>query len=87
MRIEIKLDENEAKSLTRNGSRIKDWFQPNPQRLIAFENHSGHWIWQYLGASRSMYHTRHRFDNIARATQKLVEEVQTVSQEHRHWVQ
>jgi carbamoyltransferase len=56
---------------------IKDWFQLDPQRPLAFENHSGHWRWQYLKAFQNAFHTRHRFDNIAWAAQHLVEEVQT----------
>ena len=56
---------------------IKDWFQFNPRRPLAFENHSGYWRWQYLNGFQKIFHTKHRFDNIAWAAQKLIEEVQT----------
>lgn len=56
---------------------IKDWFRFNPQRPLAFENHSGHWRWQYLKGFQKTFHTKHRFDNIAWAAQHLVEETQT----------
>jgi len=56
---------------------MKDWFQLPEGDPLVFENHSGHWRWQYLRAFRELFNTTHRFDNIAWAAQHLVEQVQT----------
>jgi carbamoyltransferase len=53
---------------------IKDFFKISDKNPLIFENHSGFWKWGYIKNFQEIFFG-HRFDNIAWATQKLIEEV------------
>lgn len=53
---------------------IKNFFKISKKSPMIFENRSGVWKWQYIKKFRDIFFG-HRFDNIAWAAQKLLEDV------------
>lgn len=53
---------------------IKDFFRISDKNPLIFENHSGFWKWGYIKNFQKIF-LGHRFDSIAWATQKLIEEI------------
>ena len=53
---------------------IKDFFKISDKNPLIFENNSGFWKWGYIKNFQEIF-LGHRFDNIAWAAQKLIEEI------------
>ncbi len=54
---------------------IKNFFYFPENEPLAFRNRSGCWKWGYIEKFKKLFPSNHRFDNIARAAQTLVENV------------